>query len=222
LNKNRKFVVAIIPVREFKNTKLRMGNSLSSRERSALTISLLCHVLGQLESSQVEKVVIVASDKKTVQRISRRFMKSIVITERVHHAGVNNAMKDGIAYSETNFPEVTSLMLIPSDLPLLSDLVINEAIAKLDNEELVICPSARLDGTSLLLFNFPKGSIPFHYDNDSYRQHLREARKRKLRYSIFKRKEFSFDVDTMGDLQKLKRILNVKSSEELFKKLQLP
>jgi 2-phospho-L-lactate guanylyltransferase len=212
-------LVAIIPVREFKNTKLRLRSVLSESERSALTKSLLNHVLAQLQESQIDKVVIIASDKRSASSIARGFSKAVIIRESKHHGGVNYAMEDGMMYWRTHFGDATSFMLIPSDLPLLSSEAINEAISKLDYNNLVISPSIKRDGTNLLLFNFPAGKIPLHYDDDSYKQHLKEAKKLNGRYSIFRKKEFLSDLDSISDLQKIMRTLEAKSLQNLFSKL---
>jgi 2-phospho-L-lactate guanylyltransferase len=212
-------VVAIIPVREFEKTKLRMRDALNSSERAALTRSLLCHVLGQMQQSRVSSIIIVASEKGPVSRIARRFSKTIVIEESVYHGGVNRAMEDAMSYSMHHRSSSKFFMLVPSDLPLLSTEAINDAMSKLNDYDLIISPSMRCDGTSLLLLNFPKGKIPLHYDNDSYRQHLKEARRLKIRYSILRKKEFMFDVDSIGDLSRLMGDLKVKSLKQLFRKL---
>jgi 2-phospho-L-lactate/phosphoenolpyruvate guanylyltransferase len=211
-------VVAIIPVREFKNTKLRLGRWLGSPQRAALTISLLYRVLTALQHSKVQATVIVATDMRSTSRVAKKF-KSLVIHEKRHHAGVSKAMEDGIAYALSHFTEATSFMLIPSDLPFLSRDAINEAISKLEDKDLVISPSMKRDGTSLLLFNFPRGKIPLHYDDYSYKRHLKEAKKLHVRYSIFPKKAFSFDVDSISDLRKLMKSLKAESVQEISQKL---
>ena len=207
-------------MREFKKTKLRLGTSLTASERAALTVSLLHHVLTVLENSKVFATVIVASDIRSTSGLANKFRKVLVIREKRYHGGVNKAMGDGIGHVRSQFINATSLMLIPSDLPLLSREAINEAISKLNENDLVITPSIRRDGTSLLLFNLPRGKIPLHYDDNSYRQHLKEAKKLKIRYSIFPRKEFSFDVDMLSDLRKLMTNLKTKTIRELSQKLE--
>lgn len=213
-------VVAIIPVREFKNTKLRLRPYFSGAERAALTTSLLRHVLAALRNSKVDRIVIVASDESSASKVSESFVNALVIREKSHHGGVSKAMEEGIAHSRSHITDATSFMLIPSDLPFLSRAAINSAISKLSDNDLVISPSIKHDGTSLLLFNFPQGKIPLHYDDNSFKQHRNEARKLNIRYSIFPKKEFSFDLDSITDLRKLMRSLKAKSMLELSQKLE--
>ncbi len=213
-------VVAIIPVRELHKTKLRLAKSLTRSQRAALTFSLLYHVLAALEHSKVDATVIVASHVRSIYQLAKKFPKAIVINEKRHHGGVTKAMKDGMARARHLFPDVTSFMLLPSDLPFLSGGAIDDAISKLSRRDLVISPSMRRDGTSLLLFNSPGGEIPLHYDDDSYKKHLKEAKMLKIKYSIIPRKELSFDLDSTRDLQRLMRNLGTESMQELSQKLQ--
>jgi 2-phospho-L-lactate guanylyltransferase len=215
-------VVAIIPVREFENTKLRLRNFLGESERAMLTRSMLIHVLATLERSLVEHVVVVASNKAQASRLGKHFSKATFISEKSPHGGVNDAMDGGIAYARHQFKGMDSVMLIPSDLPLLSVAAIDKALEKLESYDLILSPSAKRDGTSLILFDLLRGRIPFHYDDDSYQRHLNEARLLKIKYTVFEPKELLFDVDTPTDFRKLKRELKARSVRELSIKLEGP
>ncbi len=212
-------VVAIIPVREFRDTKFRLRGLLDESERASLTRSLLYHTLANLESSNVEATIIVASERRQVSRLAKKFSKALVINERTHHGGVNKAMEDGIAYVRKNLTKMSSIMLIPSDLPLLSSPAINIAISKLKSNDLVLAPSIKRDGTNLILFKMPEGKIPLHYDDNSYKQHLAEARKLKIRHMTYQPYVFLLDVDSPGDFRKLMKELKVRSFQELTRKL---
>lgn len=209
-------VLAIVPVREFGRSKLRLRGYLSGTERSALSKALFQHVLIALGESRVRKILVVASDQGEISNLVGKSKNTFVISERKHHGGVNEAATDGISYCLTEMANITSIMIVPSDLPLLSSEAINDAISKVSKYDLIIGPSSRFDGTSLLLFNMMKGKIPFHYDNNSYRNHVKEAKKLKIRYTIIRPKEFSWDVDTKDDLKKLMSKLKTRSFRELL------
>jgi len=209
-------VLAVIPVREFGKSKLRLRGYLSGAERSALTKTLFEHVLKALEESLVSKILVVASDVAEISNHVDTARNTFVIGESKHHGGVNEAVMDGIFYSLAEIEDFTSIMIVPSDLPLLSSEAINDAISQLSRYDLIIGPSSKLDGTSLLLFDVKKGKIPFHYDDNSYRNHVKEAKELKMRYTIIKSKEFSWDVDTKDDLKKLMSKLKIRSFQELL------
>ncbi len=214
-------VVAIIPVREFKNTKLRLSIVLQERERALLTEGLLFHVLRALEKSSVHATVIVASDPEEVSRLAKNLHSTIlVIEENEHHGGVNKAMEQGIAYAQSKISNIEAFMLIPSDLPLLNSDEIENAISLLTTKDLVLAHSSKKDGTSLILYKLGKGEIPLHYDDDSYRKHMKEAKERGISFSVLDEEVFTFDVDLPADLQKLKRRFRAGSIEVLSEKLK--
>ncbi len=209
--------IAIVPVREFGKSKLRLRGYLSSTERSALSKALFKHVLKALSDARISTILVVASDQAEISKLVGKSDNTFVISESKYHGGVNKAVTDGISYCLSEFDNISSFMIVPSDLPLLSSKAVNDAISKLSRYDLVIGPSSKLDGTSLLLFRVKKGKIPFHYDNNSYRNHVKEAKKFKIGYTIMRSKEFSWDIDTKDDLKKLMSKLKTRSFRELLK-----
>lgn len=211
--------IVIIPVREFANTKLRLRSVLSKRQRANLTSSLLLKVLSQVEKSHALGAIIVASSPDLVRKRVRGFSKVLVIRESRHHGGVNSAMQDGLKYIGKEHHDA-AIILIPSDLPLLTFKALDNIIHLLEKYDLLINPSSKLDGTSLLAFNLGLGQIPFHYDDDSFRKHSAEMKKLKIKHLILRMREFSFDVDSDRDLGTLCKTLKASSFRELLVKLE--
>jgi 2-phospho-L-lactate guanylyltransferase len=214
-------VLAIIPVRESRNSKLRLRGFLSTDERSFLSKALFEHVLKAVQNSVVSKILVVASDAKEVKAAVHCQTNISVIGETNPHGGVNSAALDGISYCLATMKQITSVMVLPSDLPLLTSDAIGKAISRLARYDLIIGPSSKLDGTNLLLFNLKRGKIPFHYDNDSYKNHVKEAKRLKIRYMAIKPREFSWDVDTEEDLRKLMSKFKTRSFAELLLKIRV-
>ncbi|HYB04014.1 MAG TPA: NTP transferase domain-containing protein, partial [Nitrososphaerales archaeon] len=147
---------AIIPVREFKDAKQRLGNFLSEAGREALARGLLLHVLRSLEQAErVTAVLVVSSNEKQSAENLAAFHKVKVIQESMTHGGVNSAVNDGINLirGSSNDPKI---LIVPSDLPLSSHEAIDRALQMLDEYDLVINPSLRKDGTNLLAFHLSK------------------------------------------------------------------
>lgn len=203
-------VYAIVPVREFKDAKQRLGNFLGETERAAMAKALLLHVLRSLEQAdRVSGVLVVSSaEKQSVEDLST-FQKVKVVQESVNHGGVNSAVSDGINLIGQS-SEAPEILIVPSDLPLLSSEALNRAIKLLGEYDLVINPSLRKDGTNLLAFHLSK-LIPFWYDCNSFPNHVKEAESRKLHYLITDWKEFSFDVDDQKDLEEMMNQFKVKT-----------
>ena len=214
--------IVIIPVREFQNTKLRLIGTLSADQRAALTCALIRRVLYAAQKSDVAKVFVVASDPVSVSTQTQEFSKVKVIRESMHHGGVNSAMMDGINainHSQNGYESDLSLILLPSDLPLITSGGLNKILHLLTKYDLLINPSLKLDGTSLLAFNARNGKIPLHYDDNSFYKHDLEAKDLGIKYRILKWKQFSFDVDTEEDLKRLMTIYNSSSLKGLMEKI---
>ena len=94
--------------------------------------------------------------------------------------------------------------MVPQDLPLaLSediDMVCNAA--KDYDRCLIICPSARYDGSNVLLRRPPK-LIDSHYDNNSFNMHINAAKKIGAKIKIILSRRMMRDLDTLEDAQYL-------------------
>ncbi|MGI0078357.1 MAG: 2-phospho-L-lactate guanylyltransferase [Nitrososphaerales archaeon] len=211
--------VVIVPVREFENSKIRLRSVMSDEQRASLTASLLHRVLSQVEKSRALQVVIVASRPDQAGKYHSDFSKARIVGETRHHGGVNSAMLDGLKNIGTEFSRA-SILLIPSDLPLLTFRALDHVGRLLEKYDLLINPSSKLDGTNLVAFDPERGLIPLHYDDDSFRNHCAEAKTLKIKHRILRMKEFSFDVDSYQDLQRLEKVLGASSFEELIAKLK--
>lgn len=205
----------VIPVREFRDTKRRLQGFLSERQRANLTDSLLTRVLSEAEQSRAVEVVVVASGAGSFRKKMKRFQKVRVIEESNHHGGVNKAMRDGIDVVLARHP-AASILLIPADLPLLSHQNLDRVSRLLERFDLVINPSSRSDGTSLLAFNPGKSRITLHYDDDSFRKHVQEATKLKLKSKIIRIIGFSQDLDSKADLTHLMNRFGVSNFSEFL------
>jgi 2-phospho-L-lactate guanylyltransferase len=209
---------AVIPVREFSTTKLRLESVLKEEERIKLTQALLSHVLSAIEGSEMDLAVVVASNVGEVEKALKSHSRFRVVSESHHYGGVNLAMQDGLLEIDAGRGDARTL-LMPSDLPLLDGNALNGAISMLDNHDLIINASRKRDGTNLLGF-VSSGLIPLHYDDDSFTKHLVEAEARRLKYQILDWKQFSIDLDDEEDLKSLQRIEGVNSLDALIAKLE--
>jgi 2-phospho-L-lactate/phosphoenolpyruvate guanylyltransferase len=207
----------VIPVREFSTTKLRLESILTEDERILLTRTLLERGLRAIEHSNVDQVIVVASDVEAVRKNFKNYPKLKTIRESHRYGGVNLAMQDGLLEISAEHPDSRTL-LMPSDLPLLDSNALNNVLGFLDSHDLIICPSRKKDGTNLLGF-VRKGAIPLHYDDDSFTKHLLEAEGRGLDYKILDSKEFSFDLDDEEDLKLIQTLKGAGSFQELIDKL---
>lgn len=207
---------AIIPVREFSSAKQRLTNRLTSEERKALASALLKRVVRAAERSELECVIVVASDKSEISALIEGSRKISVISEKEYHGGVNGAFETGISYAIGR--GARRIALFPSDLPFVSHAKIDEAISLLENHDLILNPSIKKDGTNLLVMNSDL-TFELHYDDDSFNKHSLEAISRKLDFLVLDWKEFSIDLDDTDDLERTMRIFKSENFENLFKRI---
>ena len=207
---------AIIPVREFNAAKLRLRPVLSEENRRLLSKALLTHVLGAIELSEIQRIVVVASDTDEISRDFAKCSKLTLIKENVYHGGVNSAVSDALKF--LNLKSQSKGLVFPSDLPMLNHHRINDVLGLLDKYELVVNPSYKKNGTNLL-GSTSLDRFAFHYDDDSYKKHVQEAELRRLRFLTLDWDEFSFDIDDADDLEMLIDIYKTTNFDEVFQKI---
>ena len=209
---------AIIPIREFSNTKLRLSRVLSSNQRSELSIALISRVVSTLELSKIKSVIVVASNREEASSSIRGLSSKVrVIKETVPHGGVNSAMNDGIQLAQNE--GASTVVLLPSDLPIINHSKVDEAVGLLNDFDLIINPSSKKDGTNLLEFA-PENQFCLHYDDDSYSKHLNQALKEGLSFRSLDWPEFSVDMDTEEDLKKAMKLHQVVELNYLIQRIK--
>jgi 2-phospho-L-lactate guanylyltransferase len=67
----------------------------------------------------------------------------------------------------------------------------------------VISPDGARSGTNALLVR-PPDALPFAFGPDSFEAHLAAARRRDLDVHVCERPHLAFDLDTAGDLARLR------------------
>src|SRR5579875_307746 len=211
---------AIIPVRDFANTKLRLRSLLNDQERASLTSTLLRGVLVAIEHSPIERVVVVATNPAEVEGLSGITSKLRVLNETQRRGGVNGAMEDGLRFILNQDPKENHLLfLMPSDLPFLNREAIVEALELKKDHDLIVNGSRRKDGTSLLVMESSK-TIPLHYDDNSFVNHQRESSRLGFDYLASDLEQFSCDLDDESDISLVMQRLGARSFQDLLDRLR--
>lgn len=187
---------AIVPVKRFENSKTRLSQILTFKERISLSSYMLSNTLEVLAKTNLAQVIVVSSDKRARQ-IALEQSANFLLEEK--ESGVNSAIS--IADSYCIKEEADATIVIPEDLPLLSATDISAVcnLAKTEDKCIVICPSARWDGTNILLRK-PPDIIKTHYDNDSYIKHITTAKEYGIDVKLFCSKRLMLDIDIPRDL----------------------
>lgn len=205
---------AIIPVREFSESKSRLKDTLTIEQRIALTSSLVRRVTSAITLSRITEAVVVASNPHQVIDLVDGFQKIKVISESTHHGGVNNAIKTGIEFAKRQ--KASTVTLLPSDLPFINHQKINTVLDLLQRNDLLINGSRKKDGTNLLSMRASL-EFMFHFDDNSFVKHTQEATRRTSSFLMVDFEEFSRDLDNSEDLMEAMKLYSANSFGNFLK-----
>ena len=189
-----------MPAKQFEKGKSRLASLLDIHDRVKLGELLLDSTLHTLENATALYSTVVISTDVRAKRIAK--MHGAIFVDEGKHIGVNNAVN--MANDYCTQAGAVATVVVPQDLPLaLSediDMVCNAA--KHYDRCLIICPSARYDGSNVLLRRPPK-LIDSHYDNNSFNMHINAAKKIGAKIKIILSRRMMRDLDTLEDAQYL-------------------
>ncbi len=123
-----------------------------------------------------------------------------VAVDEPANKGVNAAVKRGMAGVEED-----CCMIIPSDLPLLGEKEVREAVALSARVDVLISPSRSFDGTNLLCFS-RSSPVRLSYDADSFWNHLADAAAKGYSVGVYTGRGVIHDVDTPDDLSLISKL----------------
>ena len=189
-------IAVVIPVKNLHSAKSRLSPFLTLQQRKTLALLLLNATIQTVKASRfVSDIIVVSSDNIIENFAFKNSLKFIKDDDN----GVNNAVILADRYCIEN--EIDANIVIPNDIPYLSFKSIDQIciISEKYPKCIIICPSKRFDGTNILLRK-PPGVIKTFYDNDSYANHLKEAKKSNIPIESLDHANLRFDIDTKEDL----------------------
>ncbi len=184
----------IIPAKALDQSKTRLSPILSLAQRVDLSIALLLRTV-DVALSVFRNVTVVSGDDRLSDPIKARGARWL----KERHHGLNSALT--LACSDAVQKGTTAVLVIPSDLPLLTagDLRALFALAQTP-PHVVIAPCHDDSGTNALLMT-PPGLIAFQFGTNSFQRHCDAARQRGLQPAIYRSSTIAFDLDTPQDWQ---------------------
>lgn len=193
---------AIVPVKTFSKAKKRLN--LSPEKTENICKIMLEDVLGTISNSDlIEKTALVSKDE-TALSIGRRFGCIEIIDEK--ELGVNNAVSLADAYFQDNGFDAT--FVFPQDIPLMQPEDIKTLFNFKNSQKCaLIVPSRKFDGTNAL-FRTPVNLMETHYDEDSYKIHLKRAEEISSSSALVLIRRIMLDVDDLSDLQIISKFSN--------------
>jgi 2-phospho-L-lactate/phosphoenolpyruvate guanylyltransferase len=191
-------VSAVVPVKDLRGTKSRLAPILDPGARAGLTLYMMGRVVRAIAQAGVEDVCVVSPDRMVLQEAKRRGATPLVQESR----GLNPALEEGRRRAlELGAP---TLLVLPADLPLLDAGDVRAVLQETgERSSAVISPDSMRSGTNALLLHPPE-VLSFAFGPDSFEAHLGAARRRSLDVRICERPHLAFDLDTAGDLARLR------------------
>ncbi len=192
---------AIVPVKPLRRGKTRLAGVLSDDEREMLNLSLLGHTLQTINLVEgIEQVLVVSSDTAVLSLARDQGARTVM---EDGNPGLNTALQRATMVAQMY--SARGVLILPSDLPLLSKADIEELIAHADEPPVVvISPDRRNEGTNALLIK-PTGLISYQFGENSFSKHCRQAERYKLNLQIVKSDTLGLDLDFPEDLELLKQ-----------------
>jgi 2-phospho-L-lactate guanylyltransferase len=189
---------AIIPVKQLSEAKSSLKPALTPEQRRELALCMLEDVLSTVEHTPPIKSTIVVSPDQQVLDFARS-RGATPLTEP--GAGLNEALN--LAVSRAKELGAKSVLILPSDLPLLRPVDIKKIVGMASGErDMVIAPSKR-KGTNALLLR-PPDLVDLRFGGESFQPHLEGARRVGIIPHIYRSERVETDIDEVSDLIKLK------------------
>lgn len=189
-------VVAVIPVKDFAEAKLRLRGVLPAPERAALAKAMASDVLRAVGDARgVDRCVVTGG--KGARRLAT--------AQACGYCDDSDC--DSLSAAITRAAErcadtdATTLLVLPGDLPALRGADIDQLLG-LHGGGLTLCPASRDGGTNALVLT-PPDAIEFHYGRDSARRHLAAAQRAGLDCQCLALPALGLDIDTPDDLRRL-------------------
>ena len=208
-------IAAIIPVKTFSNAKTRL--QISPEKVEKLCKIMLEEILQVLSTSpKIDKIIIITKEKKATE-IAKKFNAITIMDEK--EESVNHAVSLADKYLLENNFNVS--IVFTQDIPNIKTQDIDFMLKhQLHPNFAIIIPSRKFDGTNALV-RMPIDLMKTHYDNDSYRNHMKTAKEHTMNVAMVFVKRIMLDVDSQEDLEflleqnekpdlieKIKKILN--------------
>ena len=188
---------AVIPVKRLDEAKSSLSAALTPGQRRELVLNMLADVLGAVRNARSVAGTVVVSPDEEVLNFARA---NGVIGVAEPGVELNEALKLAVDYAVAE--GASSVLILPSDLPLLRGADVENIIAMASSpRDIVIAPS-KDNGTNALLL-LPPDVMNLRFGGESFPSHLAEARRVGVRPRIYRSANVATDVDDVEDLLKV-------------------
>jgi 2-phospho-L-lactate guanylyltransferase len=193
----------IVPVKRFKAAKSRLAPAVSESRRRVLARALLNHTLTILRGLAGIQGILVVSRDRSVLAIARKF-GAVGVPEGACD-GLNRALVR--ASTEAIRRGADSILILPTDLPLLTREDLNRAMRMAKRPPFIVLAPDRSERGTNLLYLAPPGVIRFAFGERSFQKHRQGARHAGVDAAICRCPGLAHDIDRPEDLADIDRLL---------------
>ncbi|MGH9875307.1 MAG: 2-phospho-L-lactate guanylyltransferase [Pyrinomonadaceae bacterium] len=193
-------VWALVPVKDFQDSKQRLGGAVSAAMRRRLAEAMFRDVLNTLTTVRhIERIAVITKDRQAVNIATE--INAFVIHES-ENQGETRAV--GQATDVLVRLGVRTMLVVPGDIPFITKEDVETVLRAGCIADVVLVPAHDERGTNAVLLT-PPGILPLRFGNDSFRPHFESAQALKVRVTVLHLPNIALDVDTPADLAALAR-----------------
>jgi 2-phospho-L-lactate guanylyltransferase len=189
---------ALIPVKDLRAAKERLGGTLSERDRERLALAMLRDVIAAT-AQVVDGVAVVSRDSEALW--TAREAGATPLLEPGSVSGLNGALEHA-ARSLVRRRSCDTLLIVHADVPLVRPYDLRGALDALLGERCVVAVRAYDGGTNALVLR-PPNAIRLRFGSRSFDAHAEEAEAAGVRFVSLHNERLAFDVDRPEDLMAL-------------------
>lgn len=191
----------IVPVKDTRQSKQRLGDGFSQAERQSLAHAMLEDVLEAIAPLRQRAPCILVTIDPFAQACAERYgMRTIDDGAHAGHTGAVDGGRHRVAREGAR-----GMLTVPGDIPLVTT---NELTAVLDAHEnsrgFTIVPAADKKGSNAVACS-PPLAVPLRFGDNSFYPHLDAARKVGIEPVVKEHSGIATDVDTPEDVARLLR-----------------
>jgi 2-phospho-L-lactate guanylyltransferase len=187
---------AIIPIKPLRRGKSRLSCVLSEQERENLNHNLLIRSINCLKQiKEIDQIVVISHDPAALS-FSREF--GVRTLQENRNTNINNALRKATQAAKAF--KASRLLIVPADLPFMMPEDLVELIYRSKSApEMIISPDRKMYGTNALFIN-PTGILDYDFGQWSFKKHIEQAERKKIRVEIYNNERLGFDLDLPEDL----------------------
>lgn len=194
-------IVALVPVKGFRNAKQRLAPVLSSAAREVLAETMFRDVLGQVRRARGLAATYVVTGDDKVAAIASEAGAGVI------REGAENGETGAVDFARMELKRIglEAVLILPGDLPLVRASDIEQVLGQMPPEVkapfALLVPSHDRLGTNALLLA-PPDIIKLRFGYDSFTFHTSQVAAQGLPIRFLENQHIALDIDEPGDLER--------------------